>query len=44
MVLEDKELWAIINDSGINPYVDVQSLFKVEKHLQAAAKIKRKRG
>jgi hypothetical protein len=44
LVLSDREIWSIVNESGINPYVNVQDLFKVQKHFKAAAKKKRKRG
>jgi len=44
MILEDSELWSIINESGINPYGNVQDLFRKNKTFMGKGSKKRKRG
>lgn len=44
MVLTDSELWAIVNDSGINPFNSVQDLFNPQKSFLPKGKKKLKRG
>jgi hypothetical protein len=42
MELSNEELWQIVNESGINPYVSVKDLFKQKKDVTAAKKAKRR--